>query len=320
MGGMNLAVLVQIGKSMCLFATSMHWLWVYDYFLTLGDEIKYAWSGRKSWSEYIPLLHVIYKGIIFCQRTKWEVHLYMTIITVLAQMTIALRVFAVTQRNKLVGGAFSVLIFAEFCFGTGFIVRTTIRPLQSLPEINLDAYKACFFERWRVGELSFTAIAAVFDISAFLTILVTARGKGHSMTRYPGTPNILDIVLRDATLYFLLVCACLFVLLLFLSFAPVSDVLVPIVAHAMFLPIMASRLMLSLKKAATEPNELWSFSTMANFDTERSPEDGTIRFVSRTFDVPFEISDTTTSPNGEDIELESIPRLPRNRGSRQQPS
>jgi hypothetical protein len=47
----------------------MHFLWVYDYLLTLGDEvqysevptvfqaltgeqIKYAWAGRRSWSEF----------------------------------------------------------------------------------------------------------------------------------------------------------------------------------------------------------------------------------------------------------------------------
>ncbi|KAF9646678.1 hypothetical protein BDM02DRAFT_3118324 [Thelephora ganbajun] len=29
--------------------TAVHSLWVYDYLLTLGDEIKYAWSGRRSW-------------------------------------------------------------------------------------------------------------------------------------------------------------------------------------------------------------------------------------------------------------------------------
>jgi hypothetical protein len=24
-----------------LFLTSMHWLWIYDYFITLGDEVQY---------------------------------------------------------------------------------------------------------------------------------------------------------------------------------------------------------------------------------------------------------------------------------------
>lgn len=53
-----------------LFMVSLHCLWVYDYFLTFRDEvryphisrpmcqvltvtqIKYAWSGKKSWSGF----------------------------------------------------------------------------------------------------------------------------------------------------------------------------------------------------------------------------------------------------------------------------
>jgi hypothetical protein len=56
------------------FSISMYWLWFYDYFLTLGDEVRYsyilrskrqvltvlqiqyAWSGEKSWSEFISAL------------------------------------------------------------------------------------------------------------------------------------------------------------------------------------------------------------------------------------------------------------------------
>ena len=64
-------------KLMQFFSISMYWLWVYDYFLTLGDEvrslctlrprcqvltivqIKYAWSGRRSWSQFISSLNYL---------------------------------------------------------------------------------------------------------------------------------------------------------------------------------------------------------------------------------------------------------------------
>jgi len=54
------------------FTISMYFLWLYDYFLTFGDEVRYpwifrqrcqlltvvqityAWSGRKSWGEFPP--------------------------------------------------------------------------------------------------------------------------------------------------------------------------------------------------------------------------------------------------------------------------
>ena len=59
-------------KLMQLFSVSMYFLWFYDYFLTLGDEVRYphifrrkcqaltvaqinyAWSGRRSWGEFLP--------------------------------------------------------------------------------------------------------------------------------------------------------------------------------------------------------------------------------------------------------------------------
>ena len=58
-------------KPVQLFSVSMYWLWIYDYILTFGDEVRYssilrqrwqvltivqinyAWSGNRSWSEFI---------------------------------------------------------------------------------------------------------------------------------------------------------------------------------------------------------------------------------------------------------------------------
>ncbi|KAF9643257.1 hypothetical protein BDM02DRAFT_1545403 [Thelephora ganbajun] len=225
-------------------------------------------------------------------------------------MTIALRVYAIAERNRLVGGALSVLIIAQLCFGIWAIVMAAIFPIQSVPEINLDAYRICFFKRWRFGELSFTITTVAFDLAAFLVILVTARGVRTS--RYPGIPSILGVVLRDATVYFMLMFACQLVLLLFLFLAPVQIQLTPGVAQTTLLPIMASRLMLSLKKVATEPKGSWSLSTMTNPGWRVSSD---LRFVSQTFGMPHETPETPASPNEEDVELESMARLPRNRGS-----
>ena len=124
--------------------------------------------------------------------------------------------------------------------------------MQSLPEINLDAYKVCLPPRWRPGELSFAGISVTFgtplpsdsqhnftfgvlmhfasrapllcgiiDLLTFLIIFTTARGS--RARRLPGIPSILDVIARDATIYFLLIAVAQLVLFLFLFFAPVSD-------------------------------------------------------------------------------------------------
>jgi len=61
----------------------------------------------------------------------------------------------------------------------------------------------------------------VTDLLTFLIIFVAARESrtGRSL----GIPNILDVILRDATIYFLLIFASQLVLFLFLFFAPVGD-------------------------------------------------------------------------------------------------
>lgn len=125
-----------------------------------------------------------------------------TIVTIFAQITIALRyelsrrieanfalrsgvgysglrIYAVTGRNKLVAGGLSVLVAAQFPLGIYSIVRAatvpsrflncgfvrvrTHRPLVLLlPNINLDAFKTCIYGRWRLGELLFANTTIAF--------------------------------------------------------------------------------------------------------------------------------------------------------------
>ena len=71
--------------------------------------------------------------------------------------------------------------------------------------------------------------------------------------------------------------------------------------------MMASRLLLSLKRAAAEPFGQWSLSTMTNRNRGATAELVTIQFASRPLNVSREASETTTVPPDEgEIELEYI--------------
>ena len=61
---------------------------------------------------------------------------------------------------------------------------------------------------------------APIDFFTFLIILATAGGRRTS--RSLGISKILDAIVRDATVYFLLIVASQLVLYFFLFFAPVS--------------------------------------------------------------------------------------------------
>ena len=84
--------------------------------------------------------------------------------------------------------------------------------------------------------------------------------------------------------------------------------------HPIFVPIMATHLMLSLKKAAAEPTGPWSIATMTDVSTGRPPDEAP-RFTSRIFGASRE---TSTPPNEGDVELDSLPSVLRNRRSQQQ--
>ena len=74
--------------------------------------------------------------------------------------------------------------------------------------------------------------------------------------------------------------------------------------HSTFLPVMTCRLMLSLKKAASEPTATWSLSNA----TVESPPGETIEFAAPTYDVAREISGALSHPDGENIELRGVSR------------
>ncbi|KAF9791192.1 hypothetical protein BJ322DRAFT_1104854 [Thelephora terrestris] len=90
MDGTELAEVIRSGEQLCVFLLfpspvrperfdaflrftikllliALQCLWMYDYLLTFGDEVQYAWHGRKTWifalfvaNRYIPLIHLIW--------------------------------------------------------------------------------------------------------------------------------------------------------------------------------------------------------------------------------------------------------------------
>ena len=76
-------------------------------------------------------------------------------------------------------------------------------------------------------------------------------------------------------------------------------------------PIMASRLMLSLKKASVEQTGPWFLQTIPSLSG--SMEDGSTRFPSRAIGASLRVPETTNQSADEgDIELQPVP-MPRTR-------
>lgn len=65
--------IVQLGydiMAMKYYTTAALALYMYDYLLTLPDEVKYIWQGRKTWmfymffiNRYFPMIYVVWSRL-----------------------------------------------------------------------------------------------------------------------------------------------------------------------------------------------------------------------------------------------------------------
>lgn len=331
MDGTEFAALVQAGEQLFavkLLLTSIQCLWIYDYLLTLGDEVRYAWSRNNPWvlflflaNRYTPLVHLIWVHVNmfdyklpFCQATKWVPIFHAGAVTVFAHLAIALRVYAITGKNKYLGGVLALVVVAEFCSDIFSIIWLGLGPLEALPEIDLDPFKICIYKRWRVGEFLYNSLAMFFELLSFLIVVITARKARKD--RYRTMPSILEIILRDATHYFILIFSAQILSTLFLYCAPVDLQLMPGMVNTIFIPVMASRLMLSLRRAGANPEGVAHHESLTNTSRGRLGDEEMIRSGTRV-PRPHEKRLSSTVPFSGDIELDVVLRQPQNRGSPQ---
>lgn len=132
---------------------------------------------------------------------------------------------------------------------TESLKETSISKALPLPDIPLDEFQLCSFQRWRVGEIIFVALSLLYgtslpanrfhsvttnpifteDVSAFGLIIWSAKYRGFRRAR--GVPNLLDRIVQDSTTYFLVIFTNHLVLILFELFAAVSGHLTRFAFH-----------------------------------------------------------------------------------------
>jgi len=263
------------------FATSA--LLFYDYLLTLGDEIEFGWRGRKTWvfalflaNRYLPIAYsiwslVLHYGPIFsqriCDKTAFLSVLAFVVVTVIAEIVLTLRIYAVTRKNRVIAACFGVITASQFALGVRAIIVTATPGAQKVIPIPLNPYNVCVFIRHRRAEIGFTAISIAYDLLAFLLIAYLAlRSNVYELQM----PSLLKTIVQDATHYFLVIFTSHIVLELTLVFGRPEIQLLPAVGSVVYIPVMITRLMLSLKKATITHESGWSMG---------EPSSTTMRFA-----------------------------------------
>ncbi|KAF9790731.1 hypothetical protein BJ322DRAFT_1104380 [Thelephora terrestris] len=241
----------------------------YDHLLTLADEVKYAWSGKKSWTfwlflinRYFPmtfqfLLLAVSYGPNPHPKISWYSIFMFVFCTLLAQIVLTVRAYAVTKKNTPIAIGFAIITLSQLVLGIVVVVFAAKGGVQPLPPIPLDAYRLCLFVRHRTLEVVYTGISLLYDLLAFLLTIILAR---RSKTSGLQIPTILKIIAEDATRYFLVIFTSHFTIgMIFNTCLPQESIqLLPASGNVVFLPVMISRIMLSLKKAADSQRNGWS--------------------------------------------------------------
>lgn len=253
---------------------------LYEYLLTLPDEIRYVWGGRKNWIFYL-FLYNRYTPIVFkscsllsfyysgytqerCNKTAFLALIFIVTSTLVTQIFLTLRLYALSQRSKLALAFCSTLSLAQLTFGI-VMISSPLNSGMKFPELPLDAFRLCVVKTKTIYEIVYVGLSFIFDIATSATIVYYAV---RSKSQY-GMPHIIKTVLEDTAMYSFIMALCHLMLILFVILAKTPIKLLPATGSVILLPVLTTRLVLSLKKAAdTEPGGEWR---VEHFGTRTEP-------------------------------------------------
>lgn len=247
----------------------------YDHLLTLADEIRYFWPGKKKWTfwlfvfnRYFPMTYQFWQlalsasygphfNVGVCAKTAWYPVFAFVICTFLAQVVLTVRTYAVTMGKISITIGFAVVTASQFVFGLYSSILIAREGAQPFPQIPLDAYHFCMFVPHRTCHLIYAVISLLYDFLAFSLIVFSA-----AKSRLPGVkiPSILEVITRDAMQYFLVIFTGHLVLAMTLAFAQEPMQFFPAPGLLVYFPVMVSRMMLSLRKATDPGRGDWSLA------------------------------------------------------------
>jgi len=253
----------------------------YDYFLTLADEIKYVWPGKKSltlWlffaNRYFPMSYQFWVlatsftsslNMKVCNRSAWYSIFVFIVCTPLAQVVLTLRIYAVAKKNIRIAIGLAVVTCSQLVFGIYLLVLGIRAGAQPLPPIPLDPYVLCAFVLRSDLLLAYTSISLFYDSLAFSLMVFLAK---NSMPPGFKIPGLIRAIAEDTMRYFLVIFTAHFVFVMTLSLGQGPIKLLPGTGVVVYLPVMISRIMLSLRKVAASQQH-WSIGEPTDLETIR---------------------------------------------------
>ncbi|KAF9650807.1 hypothetical protein BDM02DRAFT_3267692 [Thelephora ganbajun] len=212
--------------------------------------------------------------------------------------------------KKLIVVFFSAITITQSLMGMYIIVITAQKQSQKMPGIVLQAYNLCIFSRSPHLELAYMSLSLFFDAMVFSVIVYVSLRTEFSLPG--GQPSILQTIFQDSTVYFLVIFSSHLLSLIVLLVTRPSLQLLPSLGNNVLLPLMISRLMLSLKRAHRDKKSSWTSDTLSGTHARTVPQiefghpsDGPEDSVGTTFDE-VALSDLSEGQVREDNDKDAV--------------
>jgi hypothetical protein len=190
--------------------------------------------------------------------------------TLIAQILLTTRIYALTCFNRPTVMCFAFITLVQLIMGL-VVAATWDKPDKSKLNLNFT----CTITLNVNLELAYFAVSLFFDFAAFVMIITFAlrsrpqfRGLRTSLL-----PHLSRTVVQDATLYFGVMFTSQFIMVMFQVSARDGLKTIPAPGHIALVPILVSRLVLSLKKSIdTQSIDDWWIDQFTNRrTTTRNP-------------------------------------------------
>ncbi|KAH8836024.1 hypothetical protein DL96DRAFT_1576429 [Flagelloscypha sp. PMI_526] len=183
----------------------------YDYFLTIGDEVRLIWTRPKSLGSIVFFLNrypalVLTFGTAFLQLRFSEGSSYQTLsifhalailfVQVIAGLTLAIRTIALYQRSRWVISLICGLIIL-CASASGWSIQPRHIPLDLTMEESyyLSIRRATGWESM-----------LLFDCTTFTLLMLRSYFEARKYSTFSGIP-LLNLLIRDGAIYFTVLAA-----------------------------------------------------------------------------------------------------------------
>ncbi|KAF8573668.1 hypothetical protein K439DRAFT_1665716 [Ramaria rubella] len=299
-------------------------VFTYEHLITFSDEIRFIWwPNKQKISNFIFYLSRYYtliclSVIVFINfSTRWNDAVSMHIVTdlvglistssciklspiepvsvmvalIVTDILLLLRVYAYYY------GSWLVMIY----LGSLIVCQTVVNcvlftfpgdgplPVPGIPPISLPTFNGCVFSpspRFGYWPTAVLALELVYDLSIF-SLIIVKTWREVSMNAL-GHRGLARLIIRDGTLYFVVICPMIFIWAIMNLFAPPVLKELNAIPSSTMLLIMSNRLTLNIHRKA---RTAYSISDQLQSTHELS----TLRWASNAHDIHGESAYHATS-------------------------